>query len=109
MVTFTIFDYLARRNIKTFSIVLFLGRQMYSKPYLYDVFVIHVSLPVVLDTDTEYHRRGVESIIGVPLLSLDTITWKSGWGQTPPDEFQPWEDLLWTNTMRVDGSQMENI
>lgn len=28
------------------------------------------------------------SILGVPLLSLDTIMWKPGWGQTPPDEFQ---------------------
>ena len=64
VVTFTIFDYLARRNIRTFSIVLFLGRQMYFEPYLYDVFVIHVSLPVVLDSDTEYHRRGVEIYAG---------------------------------------------
>ena len=27
-------------------------------------------------------------MLGVPLLSLDTIMWKPGFGQTPPDEFQ---------------------
>lgn len=28
------------------------------------------------------------AILGVPLLSLDTVMWKPGWGQTPHDEFQ---------------------
>ena len=28
------------------------------------------------------------AILGVPLLSLDTVMWKPGWGSTPPDEFQ---------------------
>ena len=28
------------------------------------------------------------SILGVPLLSLDTVMWKPGWGQATPDEFQ---------------------
>ena len=28
------------------------------------------------------------SMLGVPLLSLDTVMWKPGWGQCPPDEFR---------------------
>jgi hypothetical protein len=28
------------------------------------------------------------AILGVPLLSLDTVMWKPGWGETPPGEFQ---------------------
>lgn len=28
------------------------------------------------------------TILGVPLLSLDTVLWKPGWEMTPPDEFQ---------------------
>ncbi|KAF8804811.1 hypothetical protein BYT27DRAFT_7193808 [Phlegmacium glaucopus] len=28
------------------------------------------------------------AILGVPFISLDTVMWKPGWGQTPRDEFQ---------------------
>ena len=60
---------------------------MYSESYLYDVFIICDSMclwPLIQSTT----GAALASILGVPLLSLDTIMWKPGWGQTPPDEFQ---------------------
>ena len=67
------------------SISQVLGRQVCSEFYLYDFFFIYVCLWTLIQSTAS---TALASILGVPLLSLDTVMWRPGWSQIPGDEFQ---------------------
>ena len=80
VVSFTIFYHIEDNKLFILQV---LERQVC--PHLYDFFCCLYTYLLPLKSTT---AAALATILGVPLLSLDTVMWKPGWSMTSPEEFQ---------------------